>query len=220
MKSKSNTGERDHFQILDVMLNHFLYGKSERFAHYKVKNSLSAVLNELELHPEKAIVYLDKFVTELLQENLNTQEILALVKLYQCSEDKIIINKLISQQKKSYPFKFQNFPMDLTDEEITNTLLQRRFVPVHIFTFILNRFFNVISFLHVSNEKTISVDQYNFLLALCYNNYDVPELSKNSSMIELLCHRSNQNFFTEQDAQDYKSWIKSEIDKQPRYNLI
>lgn len=223
MKSKSNIIESNGFQVMDVIFNYLLFGcvvpLRENTDSYKLQKNLISIINDLEKHPEKVIVFLEKAITEILQDKLKAEDLVDVVKIYQYSNDKLIIHRLIDRQKKIYSFKFQNFPTDLTDQEIANTLIVRRFLPVHIFTFLLNRFLVAISFIYVGNGDTISQEQYQTILAVYKAYYDVPELIRITSIATLLQDRSDQNFFTEQDEQDYKKWIKSEIEKQPKYSI-
>lgn len=220
MKSKVATAEKD---VMEIILNQLLFGRdgwrNDKDNQTKIQEKLLSVFTKLDKHPEQVIIFLEDFITELLQDKLITNDLVEIVRIYQYSKDQLIMHRLVDRQKKVYSFKFQNFPIDLTDTEIANTLIIRRFVPVQIFTFLLNRLFSVISHIHISVEKTISKEQYQFLMAVCNDNYDVPDLIRITSCICLLNDRSFHNFFTEQDAEDYKQWIASEIEKQPKYTI-
>ena len=220
MKSKAATAKKD---VMEIIFNYFLFGSEDGQSDYnnqiKVQEKLISAIKKLDEHPEQLIIFLENFITELLQDKLITEDLVEIVRIYQYSRDQLIIHKLVDRQKKLYSFKFQNFPTDLTDLEIANTLVVRRFVPVHIFTFLLNRFLKIIAFLHVNDDKKISVEQYQFLLAVYKDYYDVPELIEITSCSLLMGDRSEQNFFTKQDAEDYKQWIKLEIGKQPKYTI-
>ena len=220
MKSKVTTAEKD---LMEIILDHFLFGgkgwQSDDNNRAKIQYGLLSAIKKLDKDPEQLIVFLETFITELLQDRLIWGDLVEIVRIYQDSSDHLIIQRLVDRQKKLYSFKFQNFPINLTDLEIANTLVVRRFVPVHIFTFLLNRFLKVIAFLNVDDNKKISVEQYQFLLAVYKDYYDAPDLIKITSCARLLCDRSHNNFFTEQDAEDYKMWIRSEIDKQPKYTI-
>lgn len=220
MKSKVATAEID---VLEIILNQFLFGRdnwrNDNSNQAKIQDKLVSVIKKLDKHPEQVIIFLEDFITDLLQDKLLTEDLVKIVRIYQFSKDQLIIHRLVDRQKKKYSFRFQNFPIDLPESEIANTLLVRRFVPVQIFTFLLNRLLNVISFVHIGDEKKISEEQYKFLMAVCKDNYDVPDLIRITSYTRLLPDRSDHNFFTEQDAQDYKNWIRSEIEKQQKHTI-
>jgi len=221
MKSKVATVVPDHYKVMDVILNYIIFDNPvppplQSKKYYKL---VDGIVNAINAEDENLMIFFEAAITTVLQDKLTANNLVDIVKCYQCSNEKIVINKLFDLQKNSYSFALQNFPTDLSDKELANTLLVRRFFPVQIFTFLANRFAAILTQVEITDQGNITKDNYEHLKFICQQLFDVSLIIDFTTADLFSCDRSQHNFFSDTDRRNYQQWVKYELENQPKFTI-